>query len=143
MSRPATSTWPELGRSSPPRICSSVVLPEPEAPMMASRSPARTVRSTPVSTSRMLEPSRKFLETPCAASTMAADEASVMSQCLCRLNAGSTPGRIQRGKRAQHEGHRADAQHIAGFRIRGQVAHEIDLGVEEVRSKQSLQTVYQ
>ena len=58
MSLPATLTVPAVGLSSPPRICSSVVLPEPEAPMIARRSPARTARFTPCSTSRSIGPWR-------------------------------------------------------------------------------------
>ncbi len=43
-------TSPAVGASSPPRRCSSVLLPEPEAPTMATRSPLFTDRSTPRST---------------------------------------------------------------------------------------------
>ena len=39
MAEPAISTVPRVGRSSPPSSCSSVVLPDPEAPTMAMRSP--------------------------------------------------------------------------------------------------------
>jgi ABC-type multidrug transport system ATPase subunit len=39
-----------LGTSSPPRRCSSVLLPEPDAPTIATRSPGITCKSTPIST---------------------------------------------------------------------------------------------
>jgi hypothetical protein len=38
-SRPIKATLPALGASSPPSRCSSVLLPEPEAPTTASVSP--------------------------------------------------------------------------------------------------------
>src|SRR6266496_6503622 len=43
---PSTSTWPELGVSTPPRICSRVDLPEPEGPTMATNSPLFTPKLT-------------------------------------------------------------------------------------------------
>ena len=47
MSLPSTVTAPEVGRSSPPSMWSSVDLPEPEVPTMATNSPCSTLRSTP------------------------------------------------------------------------------------------------
>src|SRR5262245_55345265 len=47
MSMPSTSTWPELGVSTPPMMCSSVDLPEPEGPTMATNSPFSTLKLTP------------------------------------------------------------------------------------------------
>src|SRR5699024_6602797 len=50
-SRPSQVTRPELGRSSPLRVDSKVVLPAPEAPSSPSGgSPACTARSMPCST---------------------------------------------------------------------------------------------
>ena len=46
-SRPSTVTVPEVGRSSPPSMCSSVDLPEPEVPTTATNSPFSTLRFTP------------------------------------------------------------------------------------------------
>src|SRR5215216_219841 len=46
MSVPSTSTWPELGVSTPPRMCSRVDLPEPEEPTMATNSPFSTLKLT-------------------------------------------------------------------------------------------------
>jgi len=51
MRRPATSISPLLGVSRPPRMCSKVLLPEPEAPTMARVSPRPSAKSTPASTS--------------------------------------------------------------------------------------------
>ena len=44
---PASVISPSLGPSSPPNRCSSVDLPEPEGPMMATNSPLFTTRFTP------------------------------------------------------------------------------------------------
>src|ERR1700736_1462905 len=46
---PSTTTRPEVGWSSPPRILIKVVLPEPDGPMMAIHSPASTSKLTPPS----------------------------------------------------------------------------------------------
>src|SRR5581483_5794075 len=51
VSVPSTSTLPEVGRSSVERRFMSVLLPEPEGPMMAAISPGRTTRLTPRSAS--------------------------------------------------------------------------------------------
>ena len=48
---PSTNTWPADGLSRPASRCSSVDLPEPDLPMIATRSRGRTAKSTPRSTS--------------------------------------------------------------------------------------------
>ncbi len=53
---PSKSTTPEVGRSSPPSICSRVVLPCPVGPWMASHSPSSMTRSTPASASTVARP---------------------------------------------------------------------------------------
>src|SRR6266480_4283080 len=45
--RPSTSTSPEVGSSRPPSRCSSVLLPEPEAPTMATISRSSIFSDTP------------------------------------------------------------------------------------------------
>src|SRR5262249_53573088 len=130
MSRPATRTTPELGGSRPPSICSSVVLPEPEAPTIATRSPGATVSAAPRSTSSTTGPCRKLLCTPCASRTL-----SLMAQCLRRCSARGTPGRIDRGEHAQHECDRAHPQHIDELDISRQVAHVVDARIEELRAE--------
>ena len=46
ISRPSSSTRPEVGRTSPLRCCTSVDLPDPVCPMMPMNSPGWTVRDT-------------------------------------------------------------------------------------------------
>src|SRR5450755_3013926 len=136
MSRPSTRTSPEVGRSSPPRICRSVVLPEPDAPTMAMRSPASTLSVTPRSTSRVSGPWRKLLQTPAATST-----GSVMSQRLRRCRARRAPGGVNRRQHAQQKGHRAYAQDVNAFDVCRQLAHEVHARVEKLRVQRALQSI--
>src|SRR5690349_25013347 len=117
MSRPAISTAPLLGASRPPSICSSVVLPEPEAPTIATRSPGATLRDTPFNTGSSSGPWRKLLCTSRAWRTTL-----LMAQRLRRRGAGRAPGRIDGGERTQEERHGAYLQHVEPLDVRGQVA---------------------
>src|SRR5580692_7555710 len=134
MSRPATSTRPELGLSSPPRICSKVVLPEPEAPTMASRSPEAMWRLAPASTCSSSGPWRKLLQT-----SMACRAASVMAQRLRGGGARGPPRRIQRCQCAQDERHGADLDHVPDLHIGRQITHVVHTRIQEMRAEQALQ----
>jgi hypothetical protein len=62
--RPASSTSsmttePDVGASSPARMCISVDLPEPEGPMIAANSPGRKETETPARASTAAAPSPK------------------------------------------------------------------------------------
>src|SRR5690348_14640346 len=57
VSRPAISTLPLVGRSSPPMMFSSVVLPEPEGPIRQTNSPGCTTRLTLTSARTISSPS--------------------------------------------------------------------------------------
>ena len=57
-STPAMRTVPEVGRSRPARMCSSVDLPDPEGPMIAAKRPAGKSRSRPRARRRRLRPRR-------------------------------------------------------------------------------------
>ena len=61
MGEPSSSTSPEVGRSSPATRASSVDLPLPEGPRMATDSPAAIDKSTSLSTDRELPPEGKTL----------------------------------------------------------------------------------
>ena len=54
---PAISTVPEVGLSSPARMCMSVDLPEPEGPITAVSSPEGISSETPRSASTAVSPS--------------------------------------------------------------------------------------
>ena len=56
-STPATVTSPEVGWSSPARMCISVDLPEPDGPITAVRRPAAMSSETPRRASTAVSPS--------------------------------------------------------------------------------------
>ena len=66
---PATSTGPLVGRSSPPMMDSSVVLPEPERPRSATSSPRRIENETPRSARTAVGPLPKSRVTPSTRAT--------------------------------------------------------------------------
>jgi hypothetical protein len=57
MSEPSMITFPEVGRSSPARMCIIVDLPEPDGPMTAVSSPRATPREQPLSAWTAVSPS--------------------------------------------------------------------------------------
>ena len=56
ISVPSTYTCPSVGVSTPPRICSRVLLPEPDGPMMATNCPFGTVKDTSSSARTSVSP---------------------------------------------------------------------------------------
>src|SRR5271167_4640024 len=135
MSRPATATVPEVGASRPPRICSSVVLPEPEAPTIATRSPAAIERFTPSSTCSSSGPWEKLLCTPLALRTV-----SFMPQGLRRGGARRAPRRVNRRQHAQEERYRAHLEHVGALDVGGQLAHVVDARIQELRPGEVLKS---
>src|ERR1700751_4363331 len=134
MSRPAIITVPLVGASRPPRTCSSVVFPEPEAPTMATRSPAATLNDTPRSTGSSTGPWRKLLCTWRASRT-----ASFMAQRLRRRGARRAPCRIDGRQRAQHEGHAAHLEHVESLDVGRQIAQVVDARVDELHPGEALE----
>ena len=61
---PPMTIWPPVGVSSPPMRLSKVVLPEPEGPIRARKSPSGMSRSTPCRTSIRSLPRRYVFVTP-------------------------------------------------------------------------------
>ncbi len=57
ISVPSIDTVPDVGRSSPARMCMSVDLPDPDGPMTAANWPAGTSSETPFSASTAASPS--------------------------------------------------------------------------------------
>src|SRR6267154_1264950 len=132
MSLPSTRTWPVVGRSRPPRICSNVVLPEPDEPTMAMRSPVPMEIATPCRTSRVTGPWRKLLWTLRASRTGTVMRVSLMSQGLRGRCAGSAPRGIDRREGAQDEGDAANLQHVSALYVGREIADEVDAGVDEL-----------
>src|ERR1044072_6521234 len=71
-SSPARRSWPPSGRSSVPSTCSNVLVPDPDGPVIAAVSPARSVRLTPASTGSVVVPSAKLLTRPRASTAAGA-----------------------------------------------------------------------
>src|SRR5262245_42172288 len=139
MRLPSIRTWPLEGRSRPPRICSSVVLPEPEAPTIATVSPAATATSMPFSTSSRWPASSKCLRTSSQRSTTA----SVMSQGPRRIGPRGAPGWINGGNTAKRERRGSYSGNVPPLDVRRQIAHEIHARVEKARVEQALETVHE
>src|SRR5690625_1000112 len=133
MSWPATSTLPEVGLSSPPSRCSSVLLPTPDGPRMATCSPARISRSTPSRTLRRAPAWAKDLSSPRALMTT-----SFMTQCLHRLGSGRPPGGINGRQQRQHQRQGAKTRHIAGAQLRRQIADVVHIGRQKIDAEELL-----
>src|SRR6188508_482827 len=136
MSLPAIFTSPAVGRSSPPRIWSSVVLPEPDAPMIARRSPARTLRFTPCSTCRSIGPWRNARSTPLA--SMTSSLVSFMAKGLRRQRTRRAPRGVDSRERRQCERHARHLQYVAEANLGRQITHEVDTRIQELYAEKTL-----
>src|SRR5271155_3483498 len=142
-------TVPRVGRSSPPSSCRSVVLPEPEAPTMAMRSPARTRIDAPLSTCSVTPPWTKSLARSSPSSTMSSEfimgfrKSSIVAQGFGRQQPGGSPGGIDGRQARQHEGDAADAQQIPDLDARRQIAHEVHACIQELESDDVLEPVHE
>src|SRR6185503_4884206 len=129
---PLSFTIPSEGTSNPPSKCSRVLFPDPERPMIAMRSPARTSKSTPSSTCTGAGPWYVFFKPRHDSTT------SLIAQRLGRIGARSAPARIERGEERQHERDDADDRHVAQLHVRGQVRDVVDVLGEELEAEQVL-----
>src|SRR3954468_4515323 len=131
---PWTSTSPDVGASSPPSRCRSVLLPEPDAPTIATRSPGCTAKSTPVSTATSRGPLRYVLHSARASITgtepgVAAARTVALSLIAQRFR-GPDPGRAQAwihgGEQREHERHERNGGDIAALKVRRKLADVVD-----------------
>src|SRR5690349_67261 len=131
--RPSTSTSPRVSVSSPPMMCSSVLLPDPEAPTIASVSPRLRLKLTSVSTSVLRSPSSYVLAIPLARNTMFLSmvEDLFIAQRLRRLRARSAPRGIERRQQREHEGDQRNPADVAGDQLAGHFADVIDVRRKE------------
>src|SRR5512134_335147 len=127
--RPSTMTCPPEGASSPPSRCSNVLLPDPEAPTIAMRSPCSTSRSTPISTGTSSGPPEYVLRKPRQAST---GTRSFIAQRRRRIDACGFPRRVDRREERERQRDRGDRDHIRPLEVRGQLADVIHRLVEEL-----------
>ncbi len=66
---PSNTIWPLVGRSTPPKRFSSVVLPEPDGPMMARNAPRSIVMSSRSKIGTAALPRLYDLPTPCSSTS--------------------------------------------------------------------------
>ena len=108
--------------SRPPSRCSSVLLPAPEAPTMATVSPAHHRQLEAVEHRRAQVAFAIGLAEVAARITACSDDAgldfigSLITQRRRRIGARGAPGRIQGGQQAQDEGQAGDHRDVAGRR---------------------------
>src|SRR5579859_2343167 len=149
MAEPAMPTLPRVGRSRPPRSCNSVVLPEPDAPTIATRSPAVTRMEAPRSTWSRTPPWMKSFARSFPSSTTGVEFAmgevfpSIIAQGFRRQEPGGAPGRVKRREARQHEGHPADLQHVGELHVRRQIAHVVHACIEKLEAEELLESVHQ
>src|SRR6185436_19791115 len=130
--RPRTVTVPPLGASSPPSRCKSVDLPEPERPMIATRSPARISRSTPSRTGTGCGPWYVLLS--CVQETTT----SLIAQRFRRVDARGAPARVEGGDERQAEPHEDDGDHVRRLQVGRQLRDQVDVLRKELDAERVL-----
>src|ERR1700693_3143747 len=147
MADPAMPTVPRVGKSNPPSNCSSVVLPEPDAPTMATRSPLCTRMLAPRSTCSVTPPWMNSLTRSTPSSTVSFEVGivlpSIVSQGFSRQQARCAHRRIHGGDACKHECKSADSQDVRCPYVGRQVAHEVHARVEEFESDDGFQRMHQ
>src|SRR5262245_25852861 len=121
--------------------CSNVVLPEPEVPMMATRSPFATDNSTPRRTSTLRPTSLNVLMSPRASRTGAVPAwarfaapaiGSFIAQRLGRRLARGAQCRIERRSHGERERQAADLRDLERPHLRRQGVEVVHLGRQQV-----------
>src|SRR3569832_787409 len=124
---PSSATRPRVGTSRPPSRCSSVLLPDPEAPTMATDSPAFTSKSTSSSTCTSTMPCRKVLPNPLQRSTN-----TLIAQRLRRIDARSAPAWEQRRGQTDEERDTGNEANVTPYKLGRQFADVVHVGREQV-----------
>src|SRR5512146_324014 len=124
-SAPSHSTRPPVGRSRVPSRWSRVDFPTPEAPMMATLSPALTVRLTPRRTRTASGPMRYS-----RASSRATTSGSLIAQDVHRIHAGGPRGRRDGGEEGDDQGRADDHREVRAGELHRQVADLVDVAGE-------------
>src|SRR5690606_14835798 len=134
-SSPCRATVPALGTSRPPSRCNKVLLPEPELPTIARRSPLPTSRVTSRKTVMASDPSRNVFVRPTHAST-GVFGSSLIAQRRRGIHARRAPARIQGRNQGQHERQGNDRDHVAREHLGGQLVDVVHLLVPQRRAGQ-------
>src|SRR4029077_18231884 len=116
-SAPSHHTRPPVGRSRVPSRWSRVDFPTPEAPMIATLSPALTVRLTPRRTRTASGPMRYS-----RSSSWATSSGSLIAEHVDRVQAGGPPGGRDRGQEGDHQGRPDDHREVGAGELHRQVA---------------------
>src|SRR5262245_28443316 len=133
--------------------CSNVVLPEPDVPTMATRSPFATDSSTPRRTSTLRPTSLNVLMSPRASRTgvvpawarfaaPATAFASFIAQRLGRRLARGAECRIERRGNGERERQTADLHDLERPHLRWQIVEVVHLGGEQIDAEQPLQKIH-
>src|SRR6266540_6815119 len=132
---PSTNTSPAVGSSRPPSKWSSVLLPDPEAPTIATVSPAATSRSMPSSTGTSSGPVRYVLRRSRQPSTRFA---SFIAQRFGGVDAYGSPRGIDRRDERERERDDGDHDDVGRLHLRRQLADVVDALVEELDAQRAL-----
>src|ERR1700681_1659189 len=132
---PWTRTSPPVGASGPPSRCKRVLLPDPDAPTIATRSPGKTARSTPSSTGTSSGPPRYVLVSARHSRTGVA--LSFITQRLRRIDFRGAPARVQRRKERKRERDQRDQRDVAALQVGGQLADVIDALVQKLNAERA------
>src|SRR5687767_1968758 len=127
-------TSPVVARSSPPSRCSSVLLPEPDEPTTATRSPVAISRSIPASTGTSTLPWWKTLRSPRHESTgplyFSSDtyhlspityHSLLVAQRLRGIHLRRAPARIDRRDQGEDERDHRRRHHVGRAQLRGEI----------------------
>src|SRR5450631_797245 len=132
---PWMRTSPEDGASRPPSRCSSVLLPDPDAPTTATRSPAPTRRSIPSSTGTSSGPLRYALVRPRHSRT---GTLSFITQRLRRVDLGRAPARIDRRQQGERQRDDRNQHDVVAEQVRRQLADVVNALVQELDAEDAL-----
>src|SRR5258705_5524273 len=113
---------PAVGRSRVPSRWSRVDFPTPEAPMMATLSPAFTVRLTPRRTRTTSGPIRYSRSSSCATSS-----GSLITEHVHRIHASGPPGWRKGGQEGDDQGRAHDHREVGAGELHRQVADLVDV----------------
>src|ERR1700687_5542396 len=133
---PWTRTSPPVGASSPPNRCKSVLLPDPDAPTIATRSPRSTARSMPRSTGTSSGPPRYVFLSAWHSSTGVA--ALFIAQGLRRVDFRGAPARVQRRQQRERKRDQRNQRDVAALQIGRQLADVIDALVQKLKAERAL-----
>src|SRR5258706_2632545 len=131
--RPPMTTSPLVAASNPPNRCSKVLLPEPDAPTIATCSPLAIERLTPSNTRTSTLPCRYTLR-----KSRHDRAASLIAQRLGRIDFGGAVARVDGREQAHHEREKRRQQYVRRAQFGRQVADLVDVFRQELETEHVL-----